>query len=179
MLALAKQDVGELQTMRHGGINPVWSLLVAAIAVVGTLFVSYKMFKTQQRVEAVQTELERTKIRGLELEEHAARLSFQREDAVRQRVDIQSRLDEATSEINELRSKLDQSISAIQNLQNQAVKARSEIDDKQSRLDALQSEVERLSNAMDQANTKAENAIAKRDELQRKLDQANSQIERR
>lgn len=32
------------------GINPVWTLLVAAIAVAGTILISYKMLKTQQRV---------------------------------------------------------------------------------------------------------------------------------
>ena len=161
-----------------GKTNPVWSLLVAAIAVVGTLLVSHKMLQTQQRIEAVQTELQTTKLRSLELEDHAARLSFQREDAIKQRVDVQSRLDEATSVINELRSKLDKSVSAIQDLQDQATKDLSEINDKQARLDVLQSEVERLSNAIEQANTKAESAIAKRNELQRELDQANSEIER-
>ena len=130
--------------LETGKKNPVWAVLIAVIAVVVTLLVSYLMLQTQQRIETFQVELERTKLRALELEEHAARLSFQREDAVKQRVDIQGKLDDATSEINELRSKLDQSVSAVQDLRDQATKAQSEIDDKQVRLDALESEVEKL-----------------------------------
>jgi chromosome segregation ATPase len=159
-------------------LNPVLATLIAAVgvAVVVTLLVSYQMLQTQQRIETVQAELERTKLRALELEEHAARLSFQREDAIKQLVDVQGRLDEATSEIGELRSKLDQSVSAIQDLQDQVTKTQSEIDDKQTRLDALQSEVEKLSHAIEQAHINSKKAIAERDALQQKLDQTNADI---
>jgi len=70
-------------------INPAWTLLVAAIAIISTILIGYKLLQTQQRGEAVQTELERANARASELEEHAARLSSEREDAVRQRIDIQ------------------------------------------------------------------------------------------
>ena len=95
-------------------INPVWTLLVVAIAVAGTIFISHKVLQTQRRVEAVQSDLQKTNARASELEEHAARLSFEREEAVRARIDIQDKLDEAKREISELQSKLDQSTSAIE-----------------------------------------------------------------
>jgi DNA repair exonuclease SbcCD ATPase subunit len=154
-------------------INPVWTLLVAAIAVAGTILISYKMLQTQRRVEAAQTELQRTNARASELEEHAARLSFEREEAVRQRIDIQDKLDVANREISELQSKLDQSTSAIEGLRSQAVTAQIEIDDKQSRLGVLQSEIESLKQTLDKANAKVKNASAERDELQTKFDQAH------
>ena len=95
------------------GINPVWVPLVAAIAVIGIILIGYKMLQTQRHVEAVQTELESAKARASELEEHVARRSSEREDAVRQRIDIQDKLDQATTERDELRSKVDQSTSTI------------------------------------------------------------------
>ena len=125
-------------------VNPVWTLLVAAIAVAGTILISYKMLQTQWRVEAAQTELQRTNARASELEEHAARLSFEREEAVRQRIDIQDKLDEANRQISDLQSKLDQSIAAIEGLRSQAETAQIEIYDKQYRLGVLQSEIESL-----------------------------------
>ena len=62
------------------GINPVWILLVAAIAVASTIFIGHKMLQT--RVEAAQGALQRTNARVSELEDHAARLSFEREEAM-------------------------------------------------------------------------------------------------
>jgi septal ring factor EnvC (AmiA/AmiB activator) len=80
-------------------INSVWTLLLAAIAVIGSILVGYKMLQTQQRIEAVRTQLERTNARASELEDHAARLSSEREDAVRQRIDTQDKLNEANRKI--------------------------------------------------------------------------------
>jgi hypothetical protein len=54
-----------------------------------------------QRVEAAQNELQMTNARASELEEHAARLSFEREEAVRERLGIQDKLDEANREIRD------------------------------------------------------------------------------
>ncbi len=95
----------------RNGINPVWAPLVAAIAVIGIILIGYKLLQTQRHVEAVQTELESAKVRASELEEHAARRSSEREDAVRQRIDVQDKLEQATAERNELRNKVDQSVS--------------------------------------------------------------------
>ena len=97
----------------RNGINPVWAPLVAAIAVIGIILIGYKLLQTQRHVEAVQTELESAKVRASELEEHAARRSSEREDAVRQRIDVQDKLEQATAERNELRNKVDQSVSTI------------------------------------------------------------------
>jgi chromosome segregation ATPase len=150
-------------------INPVWPLVVAAIAVAGTIFISYKMLETQRRVEAAQSELQKTNARALELEEHAARLSFEREEAIRKRLGVQDKLDAANREISELQSKLDQSTSAIEALRSQAVTTRVEMDDKQSRLAVLQSEIETLRQTLDKANV----ASAERDQLQAKIGQAH------
>jgi chromosome segregation ATPase len=150
-------------------INPVWPLVVAAIAVAGTIFISYKMLETQRRVEAAQSELQTANARASELEEHAARLSFEREEAIRKRLGIQDKLDAADREISELQSKLDQSTSAIEALRSQAVTTRVEMDDKQSRLAVLQSEIETLRQTLDKANV----ASAERDQLQAKIGQAH------
>src|SRR5262245_3106679 len=130
-------------------INPVWPLVVAAIAVASTIFISYKMLETQGRVEAAQNELQKTNARASELEEHAARLSFEREEAIRKRLGIQDKLDAANREISALQSKLDHSASAIEALRSQAVTTRVEMDDKQSRLAVLQSEIETLRQTLD------------------------------
>ena len=53
--------------LETGKKNPVWAVLIAAIAVVIILLVSHKMLQTQERIETVQAELERTKLRALEL----------------------------------------------------------------------------------------------------------------
>jgi chromosome segregation ATPase len=149
-------------------INPVWTL-VAAIAVAGTIFISHKMLQTQRRVEAAQGELQKTNARASELEEHAVRLSFEREEAVRERIGIQDKLDGANREISELQSKLDQSASAIEALRDQAVMTQVEMDDKQSRLAVLQSEIETLRQTLDKANV----ASAERDQLQAKIGQTH------
>jgi chromosome segregation ATPase len=148
-------------------INPAWTLLVAAIAVAGSIFIGHKMLQTQQRVEAAQSELQMTIARASELEEQAARLSFEREEAVRERLGIQDKLDEANREISELQTKLDQSTAAIEALRSQAVTTRLEIDDRQSRLAVLQSEIDSLKQTLDRANA----ASAARDE--QKLGQAH------
>jgi chromosome segregation ATPase len=150
-------------------INPVWLLVVAAIAVAGTIFVSLEMLQTQRRVEAAQSELQKTNARESELEEHAARLSFEREEAIRKRIGIQDKLDEANREISALQNKLDQSTSAIEALRSQAVTTRIEMDDKQSRIAVLQIEIETLRQSMDQANV----ASAEHDQLQAKIGQAH------
>jgi chromosome segregation ATPase len=150
-------------------INPVWTLVVAAIAVAGTIFISHKMLQTQRRVEAAQSELQKTNARASELEEHAVRLSFEREEAVRERIGIQDKLDGANREISELQSKLDQSASAIEALRNQAVMTQVEMDDNQSRLAVLQSEIETLRQTLDKANV----ASAERDQLQAKIGQTH------
>jgi chromosome segregation ATPase len=144
-------------------IHPIWILLVAALAVVGATLVRYKLLETQQRVEAIQTELKRTGARSLELEQHAVDLSFDREEAVRQRLNVQDKLNNAHREIRELQSRLNQSSSVIKDLKNHAVKTRLEIVEKQSRLDALQSEVESLKQSLDA--TKIKNANAERNGL--------------
>jgi chromosome segregation ATPase len=148
-------------------INPVWTLLVAAIAVGSTIFIGHKMLQT--RVEAAQSALQRTNARVSELEDHAARLSFDREEAIRERLDIQDKLDEANREIGELQSKLDQSTSAIEALRSKAVTTQLEMDDRQSRLTVLQSEIASLKQTLDKASA----ASAEPDESRTKVGQAH------
>jgi chromosome segregation ATPase len=150
-------------------INPVWALLVAAIAVTGTVFITHKMLQTQRLVEAAQSELQMTNARTSELEEHTARLSFEREEAVRERIDIQDKLDQANREISELQSKLDQSTSAIEALRSQAVTTQLENDDKQARLAVMQSEIETLRQTLVKANA----ASGEPDERQTKVGQVH------
>jgi chromosome segregation ATPase len=152
-----------------GKFTIVWTLLVAAIVVASTLFIGHKMLQTQWRVEAAQSELQKTNARVAELEEHAARLSFEREDAIRERIALQDKLDEANRQKGELQSKLDRSTSAIEALRSQAVTTRLEIDDKQSRLAVLQSEIETLRATLDKANV----ASSEPDERQTKIGQAH------
>jgi chromosome segregation ATPase len=150
-------------------INRVWTLLVAAIAVASTIFIGYKMLQTQGRVETAQSELQKANARVAELEEHAARLSFQREEAIRERIDIRDKLDEANRLKGELQSKLDQSTSAIEALRSQAATTQLEIDEKQSRLGLLQSEIESLRQSLHKANV----ASSEPSGLQTKIGQAH------
>jgi chromosome segregation ATPase len=146
-------------------INSLWILLATALAVVGATLIDYQLREKQQRVEVVQTELKRTSARVSELEQHAACLSFEREEAVRQRFNLQDKLDGAHSAMRELQSRLNQSTSEINDLKNEAVKTRSEIEDKQSRLDALQSEVDILKQTLAEAYTQIKHATAERKAL--------------
>jgi chromosome segregation ATPase len=147
-------------------ISPVWILLVAAISIVGATLIGYQLLEEKQRrFEAIQTALKVTSARALELEQHAVRLSFDREEAIRERLNLLDKLDVAHSAIVELQSRLNQSTSIINDLKNEAGKTRLEIEDKQSRLEALQSEVESLKQSLAQAHTNikhpnAEPAIA-------------------
>jgi len=159
----------EVQMPEKHRINPVWTLLVAAIAVAGTIFISYEMLQTQRLVEAAQSELQKTNARASELEEHAVRLSFEREEAIRERIHIQDKLDEANGAISALQNKLDQSTSAVEALRSQAVTTQREIDDKQSRLGLLQSEIESLRRTLHTANV----ATAEPNHLQPKIGQAH------
>ena len=134
-------------------INPVWILLVTVVALIAATVIGYQRIEEQQRFEALQTELKRTSARALELEQHAVRLSFDREEAVRERLKLLDKLDGAHGAIVELQSRLNQSTSVISDLKNEAGKIRLEIEDKQSQLEALQSEVESLKQSLDQAHT--------------------------
>jgi chromosome segregation ATPase len=134
-------------------INPLWILLVTTIAVIGAVLINDQLLEQQLRFEALQSELNRTSARALELEQHAVRLSFDREDAIRKRLDLLDKLDGAHSTIVELQSRLNQSTSVINDLKNEAGRTRLEIEDRQSRLEALQTEVEILTQSLDQANT--------------------------
>src|SRR5262245_23742819 len=141
-------------------VNPVWILPVAAIALIATTLIGYQWLEEQQRFEALQTELKRTSARALELEQHAVRLSFDREEAVRERLNLLDKLDGVHSAMVELQSRLNQSTSVINDLKNEAGKTRREIEDKQSRLEALQSEVESLRQSLGQAHTNIKHANA-------------------
>jgi chromosome segregation ATPase len=143
----------ELPMFERYRINPAWILLMTAIAVAGTALIGYQLLEKQRRFEALQIELKKTSARAFELEQHAVRLSFDREEAVRERLNLLDKLDGAHSAIAELESRLNQSTSAINDLKNEAGKIRLEIEDKQSRLEALQSEVDSLKQSLDQANT--------------------------
>ena len=140
--------------------NPLWILLVTAIAVIGAVLINDQRLEQQLRFEALQSELNRTSARALELEQHAVRLSFDREDAIRKRLDLLDKLDGAHSTIVELQSRLNQSTSVINDLKNEAGRTRLEIEDRQSRLEALQTEVEILTQSLDQANTNIKHTSA-------------------
>jgi peptidoglycan hydrolase CwlO-like protein len=140
--------------------NPLWILLVTAIAVIGAVLINDHLLEEQWRFEALHSELNRTSARALELEQHAVRLSFDREDAIRKRFDLQDKLDGAHSTIVELQSRLNQSTSAINDLKNEAGRTRLEIEDRQSRLEALQTEAEILTQSLDQAKTNIKHSNA-------------------
>jgi chromosome segregation ATPase len=150
-------------------INPLWILLVTAIAVIGSVLINDQLLEQQLRFEALQSELNRTSARALELEQHAVRLSFDREDAIRKRLDLLDKLDGAHSTIVELQSRLNQSTSVINDLKNEAGRTRLEIEDRQSRLEALQTEVEILTQSLDQANTNIKHTNAEPTALLREL----------
>jgi len=133
--------------------NPLWILLGTVIAVIGAVLINDQLLEQQLRFEALQGELKRTSARALELEQHAVRLSFDREDAIRKRFDLLDELDGAHSTIVELQSRLNQSSSIINDLKNEAGRTRLEIADRQSRLEALQNEVESLKESLDLAHT--------------------------
>jgi chromosome segregation ATPase len=149
--------------------NPLWILLVTAIAVIGAVLINDQLLEQQRRFEALQSELNRTSARALELEQHAVRLSFDREDAIRKRLDLLDKLDGAHSTIVELQSRLNQSTSVINDLKNEAGRTRLEIEDRQSRLEALQTEVEFLTQSLDQANTNIKHTSAEPTALLREL----------
>jgi chromosome segregation ATPase len=133
--------------------KPLWILFVTAIAILGAVLINDQLLEQQLRFEALQSELKRTSARALELEQHAVRLSFDREDAIRNRLDLLDKLDGAHSTIAELQSRLNQSTSVINDLRNEAGRTRLEIADRQSRLEALQNEVENLKQSLNQAYT--------------------------
>ena len=149
--------------------NPLWILLVTAIAVIGAVLINDQLLEQQRRFEALQSELKRTSARALELEQHAVRLSFDREDAIRKRLVLLDKLDGAHSTIVELQSRLNQSTSVINDLKNEAGRTRLEIEDRQSRLEALQTEVEILTQSLDQANTNIKHTSAEPTALFREL----------
>src|SRR5262245_14891665 len=135
------------------GINPVSFLLVTATAVVGATLVGHWLLEERSRVEALQTELQTTSARASELEQHAVRLSFDREEAVRERLKLLDKLDGAHTSMADLQSRLNQSTSVINDLKNEANKTRLEIHEKQTQLEVLQREVDSLRQSLDQANT--------------------------
>ena len=137
---------------------PLWILLLTAMAVIGAVLINDQLLEQQLRFEALQSELNRTSARALELEQHAVRLSFDREDAIRKRLDLLDKLDGAHSTIVELQSRLNQSTSVINDLKNEAGRTRLEIEDRQSRLEALQTEVEILTQSLANTNIKHTNA---------------------
>jgi peptidoglycan hydrolase CwlO-like protein len=148
---------------------PLWILLVTAIALIGAVLINDQLLEQQLRFEALQSELNRTSARALELEQHAVRLSFDREDAIRKRFDLLDKLDGANSTIVELQSRLNQSTSVINDLKNEAGRTQLEIEDRQSRLEALQTEVEILTQSLDQANTNIKHTNAEPTALLREL----------
>jgi peptidoglycan hydrolase CwlO-like protein len=150
-------------------ITPLWILLVTAIAVIGAVLINNQLLEQQLRFEALQSELKRASARALELEKHAVRLSFDREDAIRGRFDLLDKLDGAHSTIVELQSRLSQSTSVINDLKNEVVKTRLEIENRQSRLEALQSEVESLTQSLDQAHANIRHTNAEPAALLREL----------
>ncbi len=150
-------------------INPLWFLLVTAIAVIGAVLINDQLLKQQHRFEALQNELKRTSARASELEQHAVRLSFDREDAIRGRLDLLDKLDGAQRTIAELQSRLNQSTSVINDLKNEAGRTRLEIADRQSRLEALQTEVENLTQGLDQAHPNIKHTSAEPAALLREL----------
>jgi chromosome segregation ATPase len=141
-------------------ISPLWILLVTAIAVIGAVLINDQLLEQELRFETLQSELKRTNARALELEQHAVRLSFDREDAIRKRLDLLDKLDGAHRAIVQLQSRLNQSTSVINDLKSEAGRTRLEIADKQARLEALQTEVESLTQSLDQAHTNIKHANA-------------------
>jgi hypothetical protein len=68
-----------------------------AIAAAGATLIGYQLLEKQRSLETLQAELNSTSARALELEQHAVRLSFDREEAIRARLDLLDKLDSANS----------------------------------------------------------------------------------
>ena len=129
------------------------AFIVGIIILLGIFFTGYRMVQTRQHFARVQSELQSTK--------QAA--------------------DRANAQLEDVQTKLKQSISESEQLKNKLDTAQSQLEEKQSRLKAMEGELESAKQAADQAQAdaaKLETTTAQLDELQTKLDQANSEIER-
>src|SRR5918995_2779964 len=96
------------------GVIPTWAWIVGAILVIGVVLTGYRMIQTQQRLQTVQTDLERAKqgadqARAMtaDLEKRTASLNSELENATTQRGDLQTKLDEATLELKSVQSTLE------------------------------------------------------------------------
>ena len=161
------------RAVNRGRSNRAWEWIVGAVFVIAIILTGYRLVQTQQHLETRQSELANVK-------QAADQAKAQATELARRAVSLNSTLEKADAQRNELQTKLDQATSEIESVQSQ-------LEDKQS----LQSELENAKQAADQTkaqatelakqaaslNSELEKANAQRNELQTKLDQATSKFE--
>ena len=150
--------------------------LVGAVFVILIIVAGYSLVQTQQHLETSQGELETAKQAADKARAQAAELA-------KRAVSLNSALEKATAQRNELQTKLDQATSEMKSTLSQ-------LENKQFRIGGMQSELEKAKQAADQAkaqakelakraaslNSELEKANAQRIELQAKLDQARLEL---
>ena len=97
----------------RGRSNRAWEWIVGAVFVIAIILTGYRLVQTQQHLETRQSELEnvkqaadQAKAQAMELAKRAASLNSELEKANAQRNELQTKLDQATSEINQLNPSL-------------------------------------------------------------------------
>ena len=128
----------------RGSAIPAWARIVGAVLVIVSVFIGYRMVQTQQHLAAAQSELESAK--------QAA------EKANAERKELQTKLDDATSEVKSAQSVLAETKSV---------------------LEAAQSELERATQAAEKANAQRNEIQIKLDEADRRPNQSNPGLRRR
>ena len=147
---------------------PAWAWIVGAVLVVVSIFIGYRIVQTQQHLAAAQSELEGAK--------QAA------EKANAERKELQTKLDDASSEVESAQSRLAETQSLLEATQSEiesakqaAEKANAERNEIQTKLDAQVAELEQRAASL---NSELQKADGQRIELQAKLDEASSEIKR-
>ena len=92
----------------RGRSNRAWEWIVGAVFVIAIILTGYRLVQTQQHLETRQSELEnakqaadQAKAQATELAKRAVSLNSALEKANAQRNELQTKLDQATSEINQ------------------------------------------------------------------------------
>jgi cell division protein FtsL len=162
MRTRAENDLSWHRAVNRGRSNRALEWIVGAVLVIGIILTGYRLVQTQQHLETMQSELENAKQAVDRAKAQATELAKR---TASQRYELQTKLDQATSEIKS---------------------AQSQLEDKQSHLGGIQSELENAKRVADWAkaqatelakrnaslNSELEKTNARRDELQTKLDQA-------
>ena len=96
----------------RGRSNRAWEWMVGAVFVIAIILTGYRLVQTQQPLETRQSELANVK-------QTADQAKAQARELARRAVSLNSALEKANAQRNELQTKLDQATSEIESVQSQ------------------------------------------------------------